>query len=344
MRVSCAYYRESVSKKASCASSLPQEFLRAQKCCGTVGLIMCRDIVTVRGWLTISAAWVMGIALTGASFHALHAQVAPEAQTIREAEAYFPDVVGSSWHYQGEVATWPLQSVASKRFLNVSTVTGNEDIDGVTVTVFHDTNPGNHGPSDSYYRRDAAGIVYYGSSPGTAIERQLIPYQIVRFPLEIPSSFQQFDRQQLDFGEDLDGDAEDEKMDVRAIVKVVGKETVQVSGGSYPEALRIEARMTMRIHLTRDNRAVVGTDVLTAWFARGVGLIKYSERQTFPPIQSDRGIITEIVEELEKFEIKGLPASGAGRESTTERVLADYSSDHELGEVVLTSSLRSHSR
>jgi len=238
----------------------------------------------------------------------------PAAETIADAESYFPDGIGSRWRYRGRVEEWPLQKVStSKGYVNVSTVTGTQTIKNVTVKVFHDTNPGNHGPTDSYYRRDAVGVVYYGSSPGTPIEQQVIPYQIVRFPLEIPSSFQQFDRKGIDFGSDIDGDGTPEKADVEASVTVTGREDVVVPAGSYPKAIRMEARMTMRIHLSKSRRAVLNTDVLTAWFARGVGLVKYVEHQELPPAATDRGFITEISEELEEAEIKTAAISPEGR-------------------------------
>ena len=33
--------------------------------------------------------------------------------------------------------------------------------------------------------------------------------------------------------------------------------------------------MTLRIKLSSVERSAVGTDVMTAWFAKGVGLVKY---------------------------------------------------------------------
>lgn len=226
-----------------------------------------------------------------------------ESETIAHAEEYFPDALGSRWQYRGYVEEGPLQTIAGKGFVNISTVQGVENLKGVTVKVFHDTNPGDHGPSDSYYRRDAAGIVYYGSQPGTALEKQLVPYQIVRFPLVIPSSFRQFDRKGVTIGADLDGDEQDERADVEATVTAMGKESVSVPAGSYRDALRIEARMRMEVTLSGSQRKVYGTDVMTAWFARGVGLIKYVERQELPPVRTDRGFITEITEELEEVSI-----------------------------------------
>lgn len=227
-----------------------------------------------------------------------------EAEKILNAEEYFPDSVGSRWRYRGRVEDTPLQKVAAKQFANQSTVQGVETLKGVAVKVFHDTNPGNHGPTDSYYRRDAAGIVYYGSSPGTPLEKQLVPYQIVRFPLTAPSTFQQFDRKGLSLGNDLDGDEKDEKADVDATVIVGGREAVTVPAGTYPDAIRLEAKMRMRIALSGSRQVVSGTDTMTAWFARGVGLVKYVERQELPPLKADRGFITEITEELEEVTIQ----------------------------------------
>lgn len=226
-------------------------------------------------------------------------------ETITDGHLYYPDTIGSRWRYRGRIEEVPLQKIAdTKSYVNESSITGTKTINGVSVIVFHDTNPGNHGPADSYYRRDAAGIVYYGSSPGTPIERQIVPYQIVRFPIAIPSSFQQFDRKGINFGNDMDGDGKEEKADVEASMTVVGKESVVVPSGSYTDALRMEARMSLRIHLSKSKRSVVSTDLLTAWFARGVGLVKYTEHQEMPPAATDRGWVIEIIEELEEADIK----------------------------------------
>lgn len=258
-----------------------------------------RDVfVNASAW--VLASWALAAA---GGFHE-GVTAAAEPVIIPNSAEYFPDTMGSRWRYQGQVIDGPLQTVATKSFVNVSTAKGTETVKGVTVKVFHDTNPGGHEPSDSYYRRDAAGIVYYGSQPGSPLEKQLIPYQIVRFPLQYPSSFQQFDRKGLSYGNDVDGDDKDEKVDVEAAVSVVEKEAIAVPAGTYPDAVRLESRMTMRIHLSRESQTVVGTDVMTVWFARGVGVVKYVERQEFPSIKGDRGMVTETMEELEEVEIK----------------------------------------
>ena len=221
---------------------------------------------------------------------------------VKDVHEYFPDQIGNKWVYRGTMSEGGMVQIAEKntRFTNVSQVLGAERIDGVEVIAFHDTNPGNQGPSESYYRRDAAGIRYYGSKPGTTLERQLVPYQIVRFPLEIPSSFEQFNRQGLALGMDIDRDGESEKVDIVAISSVQGQETVKVPAGTYPKAIRIEAKMTMQVHLSESGKTIQGTDTMTVWFARGVGLLKYVERQTIPSPRSENERVIEVTEVLEK--------------------------------------------
>lgn len=226
---------------------------------------------------------------------------AGEPVQIADSAEYFPDQIGTRWQYRGQISEGPLQTIDNKFFANVSQVTGTKKLNGVTVTVFHDSNPGNHGESDSYYRRDVVGMVYYGSDPGTPLEKQIVPYQIVRFPMTIPSTFQQFARKDLDFGSDMDRDGVNEKVDMVGTTSLIGRETITVPAGTYPDAVKIEARMTMTIHLSNGRNPARGTDSMTAWFAKGVGLIKYFERQELSGSREDRGLVTEITEELEEF-------------------------------------------
>jgi len=265
--------------------------------------------------------------------------VAEDLTGISQSSDYFPDTIGSHWEYRGQITEGPLQTIDHKFFTNVSTVTGTRTLRGMTVTVFRDTNPGNHGPSDSFYRRDVVGIVYHGSEPGTPLEKQLIPYQIVRFPMRISSTIQQFDKKDLDFGTDMDRDGINEKVDAQGTSTVTGIESITVPAGTFKDAVKVEAHMRMKIHLSGATRTITGTDVMTAWFARGVGLVKYVERQELSPLE-DRGVITEIMEELESYEIKPPKASLGRSEAPTEGLFADDSRDHELHQVVLAPRLR----
>lgn len=220
-------------------------------------------------------------------------------------ETYFPDKPGNEWVYKGRISEGTVNLISEKTFKNVSKVIGTTKIDGVIVTVFHDTNSGNQGMTESYYLRDAAGIRYYGSKPGTKLEKQLVPYQIIRFPLELQSSFRQLNRTNLDLGLDLDHDGQAEKVDVESVVSVVAQETVIVPLGTYRDAIRVKAKMNLRVHLSSNATFVKGFDVMTVWFVKGVGLVKYVERQMIPMMGAGKDLLVEITEELEEVKLGG---------------------------------------
>ena len=230
----------------------------------------------------------------------------PLPTVMHQPEAgFFPDQIGNEWRYQGRMIASTVNQIANTTFVNISRVTGTQRIDGVTVTVFHDTNAGNQGSTESYYRQDAAGIRYYGSKPGTKLEKQLIPYQIVRLPLEIPSSFEQLNRTNLNLGLDLDHDGQAETVDVSATVTVQSQEAITVPVGTYREAVRIEAHMKLLVSLSRDGTQIQGFDSLTAWFVKNVGLVKYLERQMVPNPRTGKNTMIEITEELEEAQLQG---------------------------------------
>lgn len=265
---------------------------------------------------------------------------------IDKIHEYFPDKVGNEWVYRGTMIEGGMVQIADKdtQFTNVSKVIREEMIDGVMVTVFHDTNPGNQGPSDSFYRRDAAGIRYYGSKPGTMLERQLVPYQIVRFPLEVPSSFEQFNRQNVELGMDIDRDGESEKVDIVAVSSVQGQETLTVPAGRYPAAIRLEARMTMQVHLSESGKTIQGTDTMIAWFARGVGLLKYVERQTIPSLRSQNERMVEVIEELEKVNLAtDVAVLGRKNRSAVDSIHHDFLF-HESSQIPVTAGHSSNFR
>ena len=230
-------------------------------------------------------------------------QVTPAV--IHDAGVYFPDEPGNEWRYRGRITEGTVNRVKDTTFVNVSTVMGEEKKDGVRIMVFHDTNPGNQPPVDSYYLRDVAGIRYYGSKPGTNLERQLIPYQVVRFPLEVPSSFQQLDRKNLNLSLDIDHDNQAETVDVEATMTVHERESVTVPLGTYDNAIRLESHMRLLVHLSRDGTDVYGSDTLTAWFVKDIGLVRYTERQMMPTMEAGERRLIEITEELEAATLQG---------------------------------------
>ncbi len=148
--------------------------------------------------------------------------------------------------------------------------------------------------------------------------------------MKVPSSFKQFDRTNIDFGNDLDADGTNERVDVLGQATIMGQETITVPAGSFKEAVKVEARMTLNIHLSSNNRAIIGTDIMTAWFVKGIGLVKYLERQELGAMKEDRGLVIEITEELEEFEVKIDSSSLGRRESPPDRLFAHHARHEEL--------------
>jgi hypothetical protein len=102
--------------------------------------------------------------------------------------------------------------------------------------------------------------------------------------------------------------------------------------------------MTLRIKLSSIDRTAVGTDVMTAWFAKGIGLVKYVERQELAALKDDRGSITDITEELEEVDVKPAPVLQGRGEPAPQSLFAHDARDHELFQVLFSTSLRTHPR
>jgi hypothetical protein len=228
----------------------------------------------------------------------------PVLKEIQNTEEFFPDEIGSVWRYRGHSRTDTIERVAEVAFLNEVSAIGTTNIKGETVKIFRETNQGNKGPSDGFFRRDKTGIIYYGSQPTTPFEQQLVPYRVLAFPLVLNGTFRQLEKRGLDMQADLDGDGRHERADVVADVRAVAYTPVTVPAGTFTDAVEIDAAMTIVISLTKDRRVITSRDRITSWFARGVGLVKYVEEIETPPVLETRGEVTYVSEELDSYALK----------------------------------------
>lgn len=229
----------------------------------------------------------------------------PAAKEIQNTEEYFPDEIGSVWRYKGRSRTDAVERIAEMAFINEVSAIGTTNIKGETVKIFRETNQGNKGPTDGFFRRDKAGITYYGSQPTTPFEQQLIPYRVLVFPLIMEGTFRQLEKKGVDMQADLDGDGRHERADVVADVRVAAHTPVTVPAGTFSDTLQIDASMTIVITLTKSRRVITSRDRITSWFARGIGLVKYVEEIEAPPVMETRGEVTHVSEELESYTLKG---------------------------------------
>ncbi len=178
-----------------------------------------------------------------------------------------------SWIYQG---TEQITGQTSVSYSNAATIAGTATVNGVLTTVLSQTNPLNLGrPIDSYYIEDGRGLTFHGDNDTSdVITPQLVPYLIERFPFGTGSSFEEINRKGLAFGEDLDGDGKNEKIDILSIVTVLGFERVSVPAGLFQNCAKVEATRRLTA-IASSNGATVSLLVnQTTWYAPGVGPVK----------------------------------------------------------------------
>ena len=171
----------------------------------------------------------------------------------------------------------------------------------MTTTVFSETNPDNSGKAQEEYRvKDATGVTIWGNNDVTdVLTPHLVPYPGLRFPLQPGSTFQSFNKQGLNFGEDLDGDGKNETAAINAQVKVVGFENVTVTAGTFPNTIRVETTFNLVVTLSRDMSAIPATQTQTTWFASGVGPVKHTG------VTQSQGLSDTITEELVSYSVDG---------------------------------------
>jgi len=208
----------------------------------------------------------------------------------------FPQQLGMEWWYQGKI----LENDFESSYVNRSRVEGKKNLQGVSLIVVSDTNPQDRGPVESYHRMDEIGVVYYGSMPADTLDEQLVPYRVLQFPIRVGSSFQQIDKKNLNLGEDLDGDWQDETVDIEAEVTVVRTESVTVPAGTYSDAILIKSQADMTIHLSSNRTTAPAEFTLMEWYVKGIGGVKrqFSMRAFVPFFGITKKIVFEAHEEL----------------------------------------------
>ena len=220
-------------------------------------------------------------------------------------EAYFYAPVGSTWHYQGMSHDREVQLTSPNTFMNIATAVKTTKKHGQHVIVIVETNAGNAGVTESYYHIGNDGVMYHGSEPQQLFEQHLVPYPVVRFPLFKQQLFRQFDVNDRNFFQDLDGDGVNERVDAHADVTVGALETISVPAGTFGNVLRLNGNMAMTITMSSSGDVVVTNDRLTSWFAPHIGLIKYVETIEIPMMGGTIMRTIVVTEALEAFRIAG---------------------------------------
>jgi alpha-tubulin suppressor-like RCC1 family protein len=210
---------------------------------------------------------------------------------------FFPLEQGNIWKYQvtGTANGLPIQA-----YENVVSVNGtknlSQEIGGGSATVLTESNPDGTGiASDEYVRKDSSGVTEFGVSDQTEfITPQLVPYQIIQFPLTPGYQFSQFQKQ-VDLRQDLDGDGRSDIATVAGDVKILGLEDVTVGAGHFMNAAKIQTRVTATAigSMAGDRATIVVNQAI--WLAPGVGVVRKMTTRQF------QGAEDRTTEELTKF-------------------------------------------
>lgn len=194
-----------------------------------------------------------------------------------DAANHFPTELGATWIYETTEVDSGASPVASR--MRVA-VTGTAHGSALDATVFTSTplGWGAAPPSTSFVAEGSSGVTFVGDEdPDDTLEPQLVPYELMRFPLTPGESFVQLDCRDLDFGEDLDGDGRNERLDLQTVVTVLGAEALTARVGDL-EAVRVDTRLSMALHTTRAG-SFVSNGERSEWYAPGIGLVRAATRQ-----------------------------------------------------------------
>jgi hypothetical protein len=186
-----------------------------------------------------------------------------------ESRAYAPFALGNRWTYRGRTR---LLSVASStvEYQQRLEVTGTKTINGVDALVVTDSNPnGNPFPTEEYWLVSDTGLVNQGTKPDSDVPGTTpaaAPYVEVAFPVEVCSAFQQF-RTMSAF----------ETVTATSVMRSL--EAVTVTGVTFPNALRVERKVTSELNFPAlDGGLPPVRDLYSAvdWYAPGLGRVKRS--------------------------------------------------------------------
>lgn len=186
-----------------------------------------------------------------------------------DSDNFFPFSVGDLWIYQGTDST----DSGVLTYHNVVYVDRIEQQQGLNVFVVTHTNALADGPTDEFLLVDAHGLATLGSSDTDSPDAQLSPYWNVLFPPLAGDRFIQLDRSNIDFGEDLDGDATNERAELRSEVLVQGLTPVSTHVTDYKETLQLDLNSTVALRLSANGSRIDLNSTESLFFVRDIGLV-----------------------------------------------------------------------
>lgn len=179
---------------------------------------------------------------------------------------------GNQWRYLGKAD----DGGVGAEYYNSVAVTGTKPLLWGNATILSESNPGYLGyPEQNYLILDESQLLYAGNNdPQDLITPQVIPYKLLNFPVLIGDSFTQIDNKNLDYGEDLDGDALNEKAGVTSTVSIIGKENLTLAIGTFADCVTSRQDEQVKVTLSRNGQSAKAVAREDTWYCPDVGLAK----------------------------------------------------------------------
>jgi hypothetical protein len=213
----------------------------------------------------------------------------PPSSGPGDVENFFPNAQGNSWNYFATATNPP--SSASGSFMDAVSVTGTKTINGVSASVFLESNPsGGVTPLEGYYLKNAGGVAFLGTNDAAdKVTPALVPYVVALFPIT-PGVVALYTKNGLDFGRDLDGDGINETVNVNVKNSVVDFEALTIGIGSFPRTVKTTETLSGSVVLSKTQTSVPFSSTSTRWSAPGVGILKTDQSTTLQSTTTDESM------------------------------------------------------
>lgn len=201
---------------------------------------------------------------------------------------FFPYSQGNSWEYR---KTRSVRGSTPQIYTNTHSISGIRAKNGVDVLIYRESDPENNGAAeDDYILKTVNGLIVHGSDPTDEVTPQVVPYQAIRFPLSVASTYVPLSKRRITVS--------GLPVDFTIETKIEGFESVTVPSGTYPKALKLVTNQVATL-VADLNQTVTGTQ--TVWLVSNLGIVK----SMLVVAESGNTTGTEV-EELVKATIDGV--------------------------------------
>lgn len=184
---------------------------------------------------------------------------------------YFPNRPGNVWRFKGITTS---SGSSSTSYVTSDAITGTKNVNGIDSDVYLNGTTSQSNYIEKYRKKTSQGMTYQGDNDTqTSFLAPFIPYQDVKFPLREGDTFIQAEKSGILLW-DFDRDGVADRTDLKSEITVDGFENINVPAGLFNYSARITTKLTVSIHLSKDQSTITYLATETDWFAPGIGRVK----------------------------------------------------------------------